>query len=227
VSGTLHVLEAARRHGCARVIHTSTSEVYGTARYTPIDELHPIQAQSPYSASKASADHLALSYQRSFGVPVAVLRPFNTYGPRQSARAVIPTIVSQLAGGATELRLGALGPVRDFTFVTDTARAFVALAEADGAVGGVWNAGNGRGISIGDLARRIVARMGAGTVQIVTEDVRLRPEDSEVHELVAGCARLRELTGWQPEVTLDDGLDRVIAWVRDHPASYRAASYTV
>ncbi len=226
VRGTLNVLEAARRHGTGCVVHTSTSEVYGTARYTPIDEEHPIQAQSPYSASKAGADHLALSYHRSFGVPVTVLRPFNTYGPRQSARAVIPTIVSQVECGAGEVRLGHLGPVRDFTFVSDTARAFLAVAEADAAVGAVWNAGSGRGITIADLAQRIFTRMGR-TARIVSDDARVRPERSEVHELIAACDRLHALTGWQPETGLDAGLDRTIDWVRAHLASYRTGSYTI
>jgi NAD dependent epimerase/dehydratase len=226
VRGTLHVLEAARRHRTARVVHTSTSETYGTARYTPIDEEHPLQAQSPYSASKIAADKLAESYHRSFGVPVATLRPFNTYGPRQSARAIIPTIVSQLASGARTLRLGHLTPVRDFTFVTDTARAFVAVAESDAAIGEVSNAGAGLGITIGDLARRICARMNVDA-EIVAEARRERPERSEVFELVAATARIRERTGWQPEVGLDEGLDRVIAWVRDHLAAFRTWDYVV
>lgn len=226
VRGTQHVLEAARRHGVRRVVHTSTSEVYGTARYTPIDEAHPLQAQSPYSASKIAADKLAESYQRSFGVPVVTLRPFNTYGPRQSARAVIPTIIAQVAQGSRTVRLGALDPVRDFTFVTDTARAFVAMAEADVPAGTVCNAGTGQGISIGDLARRIVSAMSAHA-EIVTEEARVRPDDSEVMELVAGAGALREHTGWAPEVSLDQGLARAIAHVREHLDSYRADVYNV
>ena len=224
--GTLHVLEAARRHRTPRVVHTSTSEVYGTARYTPIDEEHPLQAQSPYSASKISADKLAESYHRSFGIPVATLRPFNTYGPRQSARAVIPTIVAQLASGSRTVKLGHQEPVRDFTFVTDTARAFVAVAESDAAVGEVLNAGAGRGIAIGALAERIRDRMGVDA-EFVTDTSRMRPKASEVFELVAATARIRERAGWQPEVGLDEGLDRVIAFVRDHLAMYRVSDYVV
>lgn len=226
IRGTLNVLEAARRHGTARVVHTSTSEVYGTARYTPIDEDHPLQAQSPYSASKMSADHLAESYHRAFGVPVATLRPFNTFGPRQSARAVIPTIVSQLARGARTLKLGNLTPVRDFTYVTDTARAFVAVAESDAAVGTVCNAGNGRGISVGDLVARILRLMQV-EAEVVSESDRLRPEKSEVFELIAGTKRIRELTGWTPEVAFDDGLTHVIEYVRAHTASYKTDAYVV
>lgn len=226
VKGTQHVLEAARRHGARRVVHTSTSEVYGTARYTPIDEAHPLQAQSPYSASKIAADKLAESYQRSFGVPVVTLRPFNTYGPRQSARAVIPTVIAQVAQGARTVRLGALDPIRDFTFVTDTARAFVAMAEAELPPGTLCNAGSGQGISIGDLARRIVSAMGA-SAEIVTDDARVRPDDSEVMELVASAAAIRERTGWAPEVSLDQGLARAIAHVREHLDSYKAGVYHV
>ena len=226
VKGTQHVLEAARRHGVRCVVHTSTSEVYGTARYTPIDEAHPLQAQSPYSASKIAADKLAESYQRSFGLPVVTLRPFNTYGPRQSARAVIPTIIAQLAQGARSVRLGSLKPIRDFTFVTDTARAFVAMAEADLRPGTLCNAGSGAGISIGDLARRIVSAMGA-SAEIVSEDQRVRPDESEVMELVAGAGAIREHTGWTPEVTLDQGLERAIEYVREHLDSYKATIYNV
>jgi len=226
VRGTLHVLEAARRHRTPRVVHTSTSEVYGTARSTPIDEEHPLQAQSPYAASKIAADKLAESYHRSFDLPVATLRPFNAYGPRQSARAVIPTIVTQLASGARTVRLGHLAPIRDYTFVTDTARAFVAVAESDAAVGQVSNAGAGRGIAIGALAERIRARMGVDA-EIVADAGRMRPEASEVFELVAATANIRERTGWQPEVGLDEGLDRVIAFVRDHLDMYRVSDYVV
>lgn len=226
VRGTLHLLEAARRHGAERVVHTSTSEVYGTARYTPIDEAHPLQGQSPYSASKIGADQLAESYHRAFGVPVAILRPFNTYGPRQSARAVIPTIVAQLAAGSRELRLGSTSPVRDFTFVTDTARAFVAVAEADGAVGTVCNAGSGKGITVGDLAAKIMELMGA-RADLITDAERVRPERSEVFELLASAERIHRLSGWRPEVGLEDGLQRVIEHVRAHPAAYRHTSYVV
>jgi len=226
VRGTLYVLEAARAANVARVIHTSTSEVYGTARTTPIDESHPLQGQSPYSASKIAADQLAESYHRSFGVPVAILRPFNAYGPRQSARAVIPSIVAQALSGASEIRLGRLDPSRDFTFVTDTARAFVAIAEAPQAIGVVWNAGSERGVTIGELARTILALTGS-QARIVEEAERVRPEASEVYELLADSRRLRELTGWRAEVSLEEGLERTIAWARRHPERFRAAEYTI
>jgi nucleoside-diphosphate-sugar epimerase len=226
VRGTLHVLEAARRAGVRRVVHTSTSEVYGTARVTPMDESHPLQGQSPYAASKIAADQLAESYHRSFDLPVATLRPFNAYGPRQSARAVIPTIVAQAASGADPIRLGSLEPVRDFTYVTDTARAFAAVAECDAAVGQVLNAGSGHGIAVADLASRILACMGS-RVRVAAEEARVRPAASEVLELVAGTERIRTLTGWRPEVSLDDGLERTIAWVREHPERFRAAEYTI
>jgi NAD dependent epimerase/dehydratase len=226
VRGTLHVLEAARAAHVARVVHTSTSEVYGTARTTPIDESHPLQGQSPYSASKIAADQLAESYHRSFGVPVAVLRPFNAYGPRQSARAVIPSILAQALSGAAEIRLGRLDPSRDFTFVTDTARAFVAVAEAEQAIGGVWNAGSERGVTIGELARTILTLTGS-KARIVEEAERVRPESSEVYELLADSRRLRELTGWRAEVSLEEGLERTIAWARRHPERFRAAEYTI
>jgi len=226
VRGTLYVLEAARAANVARVIHTSTSEVYGTARTTPIDESHPLQGQSPYSASKIAADQLAESYHRSFGVPVAILRPFNAYGPRQSSRAVIPSIVAQALSGASEIRLGRLDPSRDFTFVTDTARAFVAIAEAPQAIGVVWNAGSERGVTIGELARTILALTGS-QARIVEEAERVRPEASEVYELLADSRRLRELTGWRAEVSLEEGLERTIAWARRHPERFRAAEYTI
>jgi len=224
--GTMNVLEAARAAGVERVVHTSTSEVYGTARTTPIDETHPLQGQSPYSASKIAADHLAESYHRSFGLPVTILRPFNAYGPRQSARAVIPSIVAQAIGGAAETRLGRLEPSRDFTFVTDTARAFVAVAESERAVGQVWNAGSERGVTVGELAKTILALTGS-SARIVQETERVRPEASEVFELLADSRRLRELTGWRAEVSLEAGLERTIEWARSHPERFRAAEYTI
>jgi len=224
--GTMNVLEAARAAGVERVVHTSTSEVYGTARTTPIDETHPLQGQSPYSASKIAADHLAESYHRSFGLPVTILRPFNAYGPRQSARAVIPSIVAQAIGGAAEIRLGRLEPSRDFTFVTDTARAFVAVAESERAVGQVWNAGSERGVTVGELAKTILALTGS-SARIVQETERVRPEASEVFELLADSRRLRELTGWRAEVPLEAGLERTIEWARSHPERFRAAEYTI
>ena len=226
VRGTLNVLEAARRRSVKRVVHTSSSEVYGTARYTPIDEEHPLQGQSPYSASKIAADKLAESYHRSFGVPVTVLRPFNTYGPRQSARAVIPTVIAQIAQGASRLRLGNLEPVRDFTYVTDTARAFVAVAESDRAVGSVVNVASGKGISIGELARKILGLMKAD-IEIVSAPERLRLDPSEVHELVGGTERIRSLTDWRPDVELEPGLVRAIDYVRERITTYKTGTYVI
>ncbi len=207
VLGTLNVVQAARDLGVERVVHTSTSEVYGTARFVPITEDHPLQGQSPYSASKIGADQIALSFHAAFGTPVTVIRPFNTYGPRQSARAVIPTVISQIAAGAREIRLGALHPTRDFTFVTDTARAFEALAECDEAVGQVINAGSGFEISIGDTAQAVIDLMGRD-VRIVADEQRLRPEASEVERLWADSERMRRLTGWTPTYGGGDGFRR-------------------
>jgi NAD dependent epimerase/dehydratase len=215
-TGTLNVLEAARTLETPRVVHTSTSEVYGTAQRVPIDESHPLQAQSPYAASKVAADKLAESYHLSFDLPVVTLRPFNTFGPRQSARAVIPTIVSQIAAGTSPLRLGALEPTRDFTFVRDTAAAFLAVGSAPSraVAGRVFNAGTGQEISIGDLAAEI-ARLMNRPVEIMREDVRLRPASSEVMRLVCDSGSLRELTGWSPEHDLEAGLRLTIEWFGD------------
>lgn len=230
VKGTLNVLQAARRLGVSRVVHTSTSEVYGTARFVPITEDHPQIGQSPYAATKIAADQLALSFHRSFATPVAVIRPFNAYGPRQSTRAVIPTIVSQIAAGAREVRLGALTPTRDFTFVADTARAFVAVADCDACVGEVVNVGSGFEISVGDTARTIARLMGA-EVALVSEERRLRPAGSEVERLFAGVDKVRRLTGWTPEHGGRDGFERglaeTIAWFRDpaNLARYRVGTY--
>ena len=208
IKGTLHVVQAARESG-ARVVHTSTSEVYGTARTVPIAEDHPLQAQSPYSASKIGADQIALSFHHAFGTPVSVLRPFNTYGPRQSARAVIPSIVTQIAAGRRSIKLGALHPTRDFNFVADTVRAFEAVMNSDAAIGQVLNAGSGFEVSIGDTVKLIAETMGVD-VRIETDPARLRPATSEVERLVADASRLRTLTGWVPEYGGPDGLRRGI-----------------
>lgn len=225
VVGTLNVLEACRRHGVQRLVHTSTSEVYGTAQYVPIDEQHPLVAQSPYAASKIGADKVVESFQRSFGVPTVTVRPFNTFGPRQSARAVIPTIISQALLGET-IRLGSLTPVRDFTFVTDTAAGFVAAAQSSDAVGQVVQLGTGVGVSIGDLAHMVVQRVGRD-VPILADAARLRPSQSEVERLIASNTRVRSLTGWLPEVDLARGLDHTIAFIREHPERYRPEVYHV
>ncbi len=230
VLGTLNVLEAARQLATPRVVHTSTSEVYGTARSVPISEDHPLQGQSPYSASKIGADKMTESYHLSFGVPVATLRPFNTYGPRQSSRAVIPTILSQLAAGQREIRLGDLRPTRDFTYVEDTARAFMAVADApaDSVVGRTLNAGTGVEISIGDLVKTIAAAAGR-EVTVTEEAERLRPSGSEVMRLVCDSSRLTAATGWKPTVDLAEGLARTAAWFSqpDNLARYKWNAYTV
>lgn len=223
VKGTLNVVQAARDLGVRRVVHTSTSEVYGTARFVPITEEHPLQGQSPYSASKIGADQMALSFHAAFGTPVTVLRPFNTYGPRQSARAVIPTIITQLAAGERKIRLGALHPTRDFSFVDDTVSGFVAAAEAAGTDGEVINLGSGFEIAIGDTAREIAASMGVD-VEITGDAQRLRPEASEVERLWAGTEKARRLLKWTPTFGGIDGfrrgLARTIEWFRI-PANLR------
>jgi nucleoside-diphosphate-sugar epimerase len=225
VLGTLNMLEASRSADVERVIQTSTSETYGTARYTPIEERHPLQSQSPYSASKIAADKLAESYMRSFGLPVTTLRPFNTFGPRQSLRAVIPTIIAQaLAGG--EIHIGALEPVRDFTYVDDTARAFIAAATAEDTVGATLNVGSGKGIAIGALTELILDVVGSDA-SVVADRRRLRPESSEVHQLICDATRLREATGWAPTVNLREGLERTVAWMREKLPSTKPELYTV
>jgi len=223
VEGTLNVLEAARNFDVARVVHTSTSEVYGTALKTPIDESHPLQGQSPYSASKIAADKLAESYYRSFATPVVTLRPFNTFGPRQSARAFIPTIISQ-ALDCDELRLGALTPERDMTYVSDTVAGFMAAATVPGLEGMTINLGTGETYSVGWFAKRILNVM---TVDkpIIQEDKRLRPTHSEVMKLVSDNARARDIMGWSPKVSLDDGLRRTIEFVRKYRSFYQTDGY--
>jgi len=225
VRGALNVLEAARTTG-ARVILTSTSEVYGTARYTPMDEGHPLQAQSPYSASKIASDVLGESFHRSFDLPVVILRPFNTFGPRQSSRAVIPTIASQLLGGARELHLGSRHPIRDFTFVSDIVRGFLLAGRIEGATGQVINLGSGKGVTVGDLADRLMELAGR-KIPIEAEESRVRPERSEVLELVAGTGRAREILGWAHRVPLEEGLREVLAHVSRHLSDYKPTRYTI
>lgn len=226
VGGTLNVMEACRREGVEKVVHTSTSETYGSARYTPIDEQHPLQGQSPYSASKIGADKIVESYYCSFGLPVATIRPFNTYGPRQSARAVIPAIISQILSGSKELRLGALTPVRDFNYVKDTVEGFVSVASSDRCVGELVNIGFGKGITIGDLAKTIVEIMGGG-VTIVSGEERIRPEKSEVMELLCANGRARELAGWEPSYTLKQGLLETIAFIEENLSLFKPELYRV
>lgn len=232
VKGTLNVVQAARDLGISRVLHTSTSEVYGTARFVPITEEHPLQGQSPYSASKIGADQIAMSYFASFETPIVVIRPFNTYGPRQSARAVIPTVITQIAAGERRIKLGAVHPTRDFNYVEDTVRAFAAVAECDAAVGQVLNVGSGYEISVGDTAKLIAEVMGAD-VEIVCEEQRLRPAGSEVERLWADNSRVRELTNWTPQYPGVDGLRRGLrattAWF-GNPGNlrrYKAGLYNI
>ncbi len=226
--GTLHVLEAVRACHTPRLVHTSTSETYGTARTVPISEAHPLQAQSPYAASKVGADKLVESYYLSFGLPAVTLRPFNTFGPRQSTRAVIPQVITQLAAGSRVLKLGALDPTRDFSYVTDTAEAFVTVGEAPGSavLGEVFNCGPGDDVAIGRLAEEITELMGV-QADIVEDAQRLRPKDSEVMRLVCDATRLRERTGWAPRFTRAAGLGQTIEWFSDpvNLAYYTATGY--
>ena len=232
IKGTLNVVQAARELGVQRVVHTSTSEVYGTARFVPITEEHPLQGQSPYSASKIGADQIATSFFLSFKTPVTVIRPFNTYGPRQSARAVIPTIITQIAAGARQIKLGATHPTRDFNFVRDTVRGFAAVAECDAALGQVVNIGSNFEISVGDTAA-LIARLMGREVEIVSDDLRLRPAASEVERLWADNSKARQLTGWRPEYGGVDGLGRglkeTIDWFADSAnlSRYKAGLYNI
>ncbi|MBV8985300.1 MAG: GDP-mannose 4,6-dehydratase [Acidimicrobiia bacterium] len=226
IVGTQNVLDACRSCGVDRMVHTSTSEVYGTARYVPIDEAHPLQPQSPYSASKIGADMMALSHHHAFELPVAIVRPFNTYGPRQSTRAVIPTILAQLIGGVDKLHLGSTAPTRDFNYVEDTASGFMAVAASDQALGNVTNVGSGREISIGDLVKLLISITGR-EVEVVTDDERLRPKGSEVERLLCDNTRAREWAGWKPEVSLEEGLKRTADWVSENLSSLRVRGYHV
>jgi len=226
VEGTTNVLEACKEYGVEKIVHTSTSETYGTALYVPIDENHPLQGQSPYSASKIAADMMAESFYRSFELPVAIIRPFNTYGPRQSARAVIPTIITQILSGADKIKLGSLTPTRDFNYVKDIIEAFIKVAECEETVGQVVNAGSNYEISIGDLAKTIVKLIGK-EVEIICDDQRVRPEKSEVNRLWADNSKIRELTGWQPKYTLEVGLKETIQWIENNMKYYKPEIYNV
>ena len=232
IKGTLNVVQAARDLGVAKVVHTSTSEVYGTARYVPIDEAHPLQGQSPYSASKIGSDQIALSFHSAFDTPVSVIRPFNTYGPRQSARAIIPTVITQIASGKRRLKLGALHPTRDFNFVSDTVRGFLAVAESSRTIGEVINIGSNFEVSIGETVQMIAETMGA-EIEIETEAVRLRPEKSEVDRLWANNAKALELTGWAPEYAGREGMKRGLAetavWFSnpENLRMYKSDSYVI
>lgn len=225
VEGTLNVLSAAREHGAARVVVTSTSEVYGTARRVPMDEGHPLQAQSPYAASKIASDKLAESFWLSFQVPVVTVRPFNTFGPRQSARAVIPTVIRQALGGST-VRLGNLGPTRDFNFVQDTVDGFVRAAATDGIEGETFNVGSGRETSIREVVEKVGGILGK-ELAVVEESARVRSPGSEVERLLADPTRARSRLGWRPMVDLEEGLRRTVDWIRENPGRSRIDEYLV
>ncbi|NIF76625.1 SDR family NAD(P)-dependent oxidoreductase [Paraburkholderia sp. Cy-641] len=228
IKGTLNVLQAARDLKTLRVIVTSTSEVYGTAQYAPIDEKHPFQGQSPYSATKIGADRLAESFYRSFDTPVVIVRPFNTYGPRQSARAIIPTLITQLLSGQDEIRVGSLTPTRDFNFVADTVAGFIALAAADEAIGKEINIATGTEHSVGDVANFLISELNPAA-RIVTEEQRLRPEASEVFRLIGDNTLIKALTAWRPRFDLHGGLKETIEWFRDsrNLSRYKAGQYNI
>ena len=226
VEGTYNVLQAARESHIQRVIHTSTSEVYGTAQYVPIDEKHPINPQSPYAATKSGADQLALTFYRSFGLPVSVIRPFNTFGPRQSARAVIPTIIIQILAGNKKIKLGNLDTTRDMNYVLNTVEGFWHVGLHDNSVGEVINLGSGREISIGDLAKLIADLVGE-KIEIEIDQQRIRPEKSEVERLLCNSTKARELTGWKPRYSLEEGLKATISWLKEHMRYYKPDIYNV
>lgn len=226
IRGTLNVLQAARDLNIAKLLITSTSEVYGTAQYVPIDEKHPYQGQSPYSATKIGADRLAESFYRSFGTPVTIVRPFNTYGPRQSARAVIPTIISQLLAGKKELKLGSLTPTRDFNYVMDTVAAFIAIAESDKTIGEEINIATQKEISIGELAEEIISQINP-SARIICDEARFRPEKSEVNRLLGCNEKIKRLTDWRPRYTLEQGIQETIEWIRHNTEAYKADIYNI
>lgn len=226
IKGTLNVLQASRTHQVERVLITSTSEVYGTAQYVPIDELHPFQGQSPYSATKIGADRLAESFFRSFQLPITIVRPFNTYGPRQSARAVIPTIAMQLLDGKQNIKLGSLTPTRDFNFVFDTVKGFIAIAEHKNTIGQEINIATQREVSIGHLADMMIKLINP-QARIVCDENRLRPDKSEVNRLLGSNEKIKEMTGWEPQYTLEEGLDITIDWIRNNIEYYKTDIYNI
>lgn len=226
IKGTLNILQAARELETERVLITSTSEVYGTAKYVPIDEKHPFQGQSPYSATKIGADRLAESFFKSFGLPVSIVRPFNTYGPRQSARAVIPTIISQLLEGEEKIKLGALTPTRDFNYVKDTVAGFIAIAESEKTIGEEINIATQQEISIGDLAREIINQINP-KAKIICDEQRLRPEKSEVNRLLGSNEKIKHLTDWKPQYTFQQGILETILWIKDNLYRYKADLYNI
>ena len=226
IKGTLNVLQAVRELETERILITSTSEVYGTAQYVPIDEKHPFQGQSPYSATKIGADRLAESFYRSFNLPISTVRPFNTYGPRQSARAVIPTIISQLLSGKEEIKLGSLTPTRDFNYVKDTASGFIAIAESDRTIGEEINIATQQEISVGDLANEIIRQINPNA-RIICDEQRLRPEKSEVNRLLGANQKIKNLTDWKPQYTFESGMEETIKWFKNNLSYYKADLYNV
>ena len=226
IKGTLNVLQAARDFDVQKIMVTSTSEVYGTAKYVPIDEKHPYQGQSPYSATKIGADRLAESFYRSFDLPVSIVRPFNTYGPRQSARAVIPTIITQLLSGATEIKLGAVSPTRDFNYVKDTAHGFISIAESENTIGEEINIATQKEISIGELANEIIKQINPNA-KIVCDEERLRPEKSEVNRLLGANKKICTLTDWRPQYDLKQGIKETIQWMEKNLDKYKADIYNI
>jgi len=228
IKGTLNICQAAKENGNIRVIHTSTSEVYGTAQYVPIDENHPLQAQSPYSATKIAADAIAISFYHAFGLPVTIARPFNTYGPRQSARAVIPTIITQIANGAKDIKLGDLTPTRDFNYVEDTCRGFIALAEEDKTIGETINIGSNFEISVADTLN-IIKEIMQSDVEFITDKQRIRPKKSEVLRLWCDNTKIEKLTGFKPQLDIREGLQKTINWITEpeHLKAYKSEIYNV
>lgn len=226
IKGTLNILQAARKHELERILITSTSEVYGTAQYVPIDEKHPFQGQSPYSATKIGADRLAESFYRSFGLPVTIVRPFNTYGPRQSARAVIPTIITQLLAGYEQIKLGSLTPTRDFNYVKDTVNGFIKIAESKSTIGEEINIATQKEISIGKLAEELIRQINPNA-QIICEEIRLRPKKSEVNRLLGCNEKIKKLTDWKPEYSLTQGLAETIQFFRTHMDEYKTGIYNL
>ena len=228
IKGTLNVLQAARKSAIKKIVITSTSEVYGTARKVPIDENHPLQGQSPYSATKIAADRLSESFYRSFGLPVIIARPFNTYGPRQSARAIIPTIITQLLSGAKEIRLGNLAPTRDFNYVKDVCRALLKIAGSSKVIGEEINICTGTEVSVGKLAKTIINKLNP-RAKIIVEKARKRPEDSEVERLLGSNKKINKLTGWQPDYDLEEGLEETIFWFKQpqNLSKYKSLLYNI
>lgn len=226
IKGTLNVLQASRDFGIKRVLVTSTSEVYGTAKYVPIDEKHPFQGQSPYSATKIGADRLAESFYRSFNLPVTIVRPFNTYGPRQSARAVIPTIISQLLSGKEEIKLGSLSPTRDFNYVKDTAAAFITIAESEKTLGEEINIATQKEISIAELAKEIISQINP-RAKILCDEERIRPINSEVNRLLGSNKKIKELTQWEPKYSLKQGIRECISWIKENIQYYKTDIYNI